>query len=85
MEEIKLAILRDVMLANNGYVTMACTMQNVRHSVKGSTLLAIKECFNDLVRFGHIVLLGKDRAGQEYYCLPEKRHTILQMMEDLTR
>lgn len=85
MDEIKLAILRDVGLANNGYVTMHGTMANVRNAVKGSTLSGVRDAFTDLVKHRHLVLLGTDRAGQEYYCLPEKKHLILQMMEDLTR
>ena len=85
MNEIKLAILRDVGLANNGYVTRHATMANVRRAVKDSTLSSVKDEFDDLVKHRHLVLLGKDRDGQEYYCLPENRHRIIAMMEDLTR
>lgn len=85
MNEVKLAILRDVGLANNGYVTMHCTMQNVRNSVKGSTLSGIRDAFLELVEHRHLVLLGTVTGGQAFYCLPENRHRILQMMEELTR
>lgn len=85
MNEIKLAILRDMGLNNNGYAKKQFTVVNVRNAVKASTLSEVNTEFNSLVSFGHLKLLGKDRDGHEFYCLPEKFALVKMMMVDLTR
>lgn len=83
MNEIKLAILADVMLANNGYVSRHATIVNVRNKVKGATLSAVGEVLDDLVKWGHLSPLGKNGKGETFYCLPENYTAIREMMAEI--
>lgn len=85
MNEIKLAILADVMLANNGYVTRAATICNVRRKVANATLSAIGEVFDDMVKWGHLSFLGHGRTGDTFFCLPENYARVRETAADLSR
>jgi hypothetical protein len=82
MNEIKLAILRDMGLNNNGYADKTTTVTNVHNAVNGSTLGGVLKEFKSLVEYGHLKLLG-GVEGREFYCLPENYRAVMDMFVEM--
>jgi hypothetical protein len=81
MNEIKLAILRDVGLANNGYADRAATIVNVTQSRK-LRMSEVRVEFDSLVEFGHLRLVAQSDRSR-YYCLPENFNRVLATLKEL--
>ena len=84
MQKLKLALIEDVMLANNGYMQRDRLIVNARNAVPGSTLSAAGEALDELVKWGQLSLLGQNAEGKKFYCLPENWTKIRQMMKEIT-
>jgi len=87
MNEIKLEILRDMSLNNNGYADRHNTVANVLRRINAESkkvkMTEVYDEFKSLVEFGHLKPLGRTAGGRDFYCLPEHHASVVEMLKEL--
>lgn len=83
MNELKLEILRQLGLCNNGYSTRALTVANavLAFGVDWNTAAL---AFDSLVEFGHIRFVGvMDYQKGNLVCLPEHYRAVVEVLKEV--
>lgn len=82
MNDISLAILRDMTLNNNGFASRQRTVWSVKDKNPNFDMERIRQEFEKLVDFGHLKYVGRS-ANTEHYCLPEDYDAVKALLRDL--
>lgn len=84
MNEVKLAILRSMGLANNGYSAKVNVITDVARSLK-VPVTDVTVAFRELEDFNHVRWLGTSPATGSIYCLPEDYTKVQEVLRENAR